>query len=203
MESNLIYRLFLIIYIVTYILVLYVFNIKSFKNKYNIEPRVVRKKDTVMYKLQIYRNVIFFSLLLNIFIYSLFPRYYFLLVPINYLEIHFLKIIGIILLIVSFLLTRISQIQLKEAWRIGIDSTETEGTLITSGIYKISRNPIAVGMLLSTIGLFLVIPNMITFSIIILVHLIFSIRIILEEEHLYKIHGEAYDRYRNRTRKWL
>ena len=93
--------------------------------------------------------------------------------------------------------------QLKEAWRIGIDSSETKGTLITDGIYKVSRNPIALGMLLGTIGLFMVTPNMITFTIIILVHLIFSIRIILEEEHLMKLHGNLYDKYRKRTRKWI
>lgn len=111
--------------------------------------------------------------------------------------------VGIGVLIISSLLTRISQIQLKEAWRIGIDSSETKGTLITEGIYKVSRNPIALGMLLGTIGLFMVTPNMITFSIIILVHLIFSIRIILEEEHLMKLHGNLYDKYRKQTRKWI
>jgi len=203
METHTFYRIFLIAYIVIYILVLYVFNIKSFKNKYNIDPRVVDKKDTLMYKLQLYRNVIFFCLILNILTYSLFPNYYFLFVPINYLNFQFLKIVGAIILILSMLLTRFSQIQLREAWRIGIDATETHGTLITGGIYKISRNPIALGMFLGTIGLFMVTPNMITFSIIILVHLIFSIRIVLEEEHLYKLHGEVYLRYRNRTRKWI
>jgi len=203
METHTFYRIFLIAYIAIYMLVLYVFNIKSFKNKYNIDPRVVDKKDTLMYKLQLYRNVIFFCLILNILTYSLFPKYYFLFVPINYLDFQFLKIIGVAILILSMLFTRFSQIQLREAWRIGIDSSETHGTLITGGIYKISRNPIALGMFLGTIGLFMVTPNMITFSIVILVHLIFSIRIVLEEEHLYKLHGEEYLRYRNRTRKWI
>ncbi|WP_242083915.1 methyltransferase family protein [Aestuariivivens sediminis] len=203
MKTQLFYSIFLITFFVVYILVLYVFNIKAFRNKYHIEPRVVTKNDAVMYKLQLYRNGIFFGLMMNIMVYAFFPTYYELLVPIPYLEIPFLKGIGVGVLIGSLLLTRFSQMQLKGAWRIGIDSSETHGTLVTDGIYKVSRNPIALGMLLSTIGLFLVTPNMITFSIIILVHLIFSIRILLEEDHLYKLHGEAYERYRNRTRKWI
>jgi protein-S-isoprenylcysteine O-methyltransferase Ste14 len=168
-----------------------------------MDPRVITKNDAIMYRLQAYRNLIFICLLLNILIYSLFPKFYFLFVPIDYLNINNLKMVGIGVLIISSLLTRISQIQLKEAWRIGIDSSETKGTLITEGIYKVSRNPIALGMLLGTIGLFMVTPNMITFSIIILVHLIFSIRIILEEEHLMKLHGNLYDKYRKQTRKWI
>lgn len=203
MEDQVIFRIFLIIYIVFYLLVLYVFNIKSFKKKYNKDPRVVTKNDTIMYRLQAYRNVIFICLLLNILIYSFFPKFYYLCVPIDYLNIKSLKMVGIAILIISLLFTRISQMQLKEAWRIGIDSSETKGTLITEGIYKVSRNPIALGMLLGTIGLFMVTPNMITFTIIILVHLIFSIRIFIEEEHLMKLHGNLYDKYRNRTRKWI
>lgn len=203
MEAHLFFRIFLIIYIIVYMLVLYVLNIRSFKNKYGLDPRVVTKNDKIMYGLQLYRNIIFLLILLNILIYSLFPKIYFLFVPIEYLDFQVLKIIGGFIMIFSLILTRLSQIQLKEAWRIGIDTTETEGILITKGIYKLSRNPIALGMLLGSIGLFMVTPNMITFTIVILVHLIFSIRIILEEEHLKNLHGELYERYRKRTRKWI
>ncbi len=203
MEENVFYRIFLIVYFLIYMLVLYVFNIKSFKRKYNFDPRVVTKKDTIMYRLQVYRNAIFFCLLLNILTYSFFPKFYYLFVPISYLSIKYLKFVGVLILMVSLFLTRMSQIQLKQAWRIGIDATEEKGTLITNGIYSVSRNPIALGMFLSTIGLFLVTPNMVTFTIVILVHLIFSIRIFLEEAHLKKLHGDEYERYRSQTRKWL
>lgn len=202
-DTDLFLRIFLIAYIIVYMLVLYVFNIKSFKKKYGIDPRAVDKTDTLMYRLQAYRNVIFLFIVSNIFVYSVFPKLYFLFVPIDYLDVEIMKIIGVVVLISSLLLTRLSQIQLREAWRIGIDRSEKKGTLITTGIYSMSRNPIALGMLLGTIGLFMVIPNMTTFTIIILVHLIFSIRILLEEEHLYKLHGDTYHKYRNKTRKWI
>lgn len=203
MEDQEFYRIFLLIYIAFYMLVMYVLNIRSFKKKYNIDPRVVTKNDIIMYKLQVYRDVIFFCVFLNILIYSLLPNFYYLFVPIEYLNIQPLKIAGVAILIISLLVTRISQMHLKGAWRIGIDSSETKGTLITNGIYKISRNPIAMGMLLGTVGLFMVTPNMVTFTIIILVHLIFSIRILLEERHLKKLHGDAYENYCKRTRRWI
>ncbi len=184
-------------------LFLYVINVSSFKKKYKIDPRAVKKNDKLMYMLEHFRNLIFIFVILSILIYSFFPGLYFLFVPINYLNFEILRLTGVFILIGSMILTRVSQIQLKGAWRIGIDRTDIKTDLITTGIYSKSRNPIALGMLLSALGLFFVIPNMITFTIIGLAYVIFSTRIILEEEHLYKLHGEAYESYRKKTRRWI
>lgn len=184
-------------------LVLYLINIKAFKKKYKIDPRAVTKNDKLMYMLERYRDLIFIFVGLSISIYSFFPSLYFLLVPINYLNIEIIRVAGVFILIGSMILTRASQVQLKGAWRIGIDRTNIKTELITTGIYSKSRNPIALSMLLSALGLFFVTPNMITFTIIAVVYVIFSIRILLEEEHLYKLHGEAYESYRKKTRRWI
>jgi len=197
------YKVFLMIYIIIYILIMFIYNINAFRKTYDIDPRVVTKNDKVMYKFERYRDLIFVFVFVNIIVFCIFPKVYFILVPITYLELEILKMTGIFLLIVSLILTRVSQIQLREAWRIGIDRSETKGILITTGIYSRSRNPIALGMLLGIIGLFLVIPNITTFAMIFLVHLIFSVRILLEEEHLLNLHGEEYKKYLRRTRKWI
>jgi hypothetical protein len=75
--------------------------------------------------------------------------------------------------------------------------------LITGGLYGISRNPIALGMMFSAFGLFLALPNVLTFAIVNLALLLFQVRIRLEEGHLDDLHGEAYLEYRRSTGRWL
>ncbi len=47
------------------------------------------------------------------------------------------------------------------SWRIGID-TEHRTELVQRGVFRISRNPIFVGMIVTLLGLFLTIPNVVT-----------------------------------------
>lgn len=178
-------------------------SILNFKKKYNIDPRATTRNDKILYFLQIYRNLIFIFILITIIIFSFLPRLYPYLVPIHYLEINPLRYAGMFLMLLSLICVKVSQIQLKSSWRMGIDRTKRKTELITRGLYKWSRNPIAFGMIMSATGLFLTIPNVFTFTILNLVYLIFSTRIRIEEEHLSKMHGEEYDNYKKRTRRWL
>jgi len=136
-------------------------------------------------------------------IFSFVPDFYHFLVPVKYLEISIVRLLGVFIMVSSLILVRTSQAQLKGSWRIGIDRSATKTDLITTGIYSKSRNPIALGMVLSILGLFLAIPNIITFSLLNIVYLIFSIRIRIEEEHLNIVHRKDYDTYRKKTRRWF
>ncbi|ESU22638.1 hypothetical protein FEDK69T_18960 [Flavobacterium enshiense DK69] len=196
-------RFFLPIYIVAYMVILYVVNVRSFKKKYDFDPRVITKNDKLMYFYQRCRDLTFLFILANIFFYSFLHELYYLFVPIKYLDVEILKLAGIFILLGSGVLTRVSQIQLKGSYRIGIDKSETKTDLVTDGIYSRSRNPIVLGMILSSLGLFLVTPNLITFVILVLAYVNCTARIILEEEHLYKLHGEAYLSYQKKTRRWF
>ncbi len=65
---------------------------------------------------------------------------------------------------------------MKNSWRIGID-TETKTDLITSGLFKFSRNPIFLGIILSLVGLFLTTPNALTVLFLILGYVLIQIQI--------------------------
>ncbi|MGQ1786642.1 MULTISPECIES: methyltransferase family protein [unclassified Saccharicrinis] len=200
---ELFFRIFLPSYIIVYILVLYIENISSFKKKYGIDPEVVTPKDKLMYIFQVYRQIIFVFILMAILMYSAFPNSYHILVPIPYLEIGIVRISGATIMVGSLVLVRVSQLQLKSSWRIGIDRSGKRTDLITTGIYRRSRNPIALGMVLNALGLFMTLPNVITFCILNLVFMIFTVRIRIEEEHLAWMHGDEYEDYKNKTRRWL
>ncbi len=114
----------------------------------------------------------------------------------SFFEYTFVNYLGVILCLISLLITVLAQYQMKDSWRIGIDQKE-KTTLITSGLFGFSRNPIFLGMLLSLLGLFLLQPNYITLFFFIIAYILIQIQVRLEEEYLQKIHQEKYETYKN------
>ena len=130
------------------------------------------------------------------------PSLYKYLVPISYLSNPTLSIIGQILLTLTLGWVLIAQVHMQKSWRIGIDeNVKTE--LIQTGLFKISRNPIFLGMRIMLLGLFLVLPNAATLVTLFSGELLIQIQVRLEEEFLTRIHSEAYRAYRKQVRRWI
>ena len=85
-------------------------------------------------------------------IHSISDQVYSFLIPINWLEISLLSIIGLVILTISLGWVIIAQSQMGNAWRIGIDSEHPSG-LVQTGIFARSRNPIFLGMIAMLLGL--------------------------------------------------
>ena len=66
-----------------------------------------------------------------------------------------------------------------------------------------SRNPIFLGMRLTLLGLFLILPNAFTLVVMVAGDLLMQIQVRLEEDFLTKTHGETYLNYCKRTRRWI
>jgi protein-S-isoprenylcysteine O-methyltransferase Ste14 len=195
-------KYFLPFYITIFFLVGFLLKTIKFRKKYKIDPLVEGKSDKLQKSINSYKMIILASGLLTILIYSFFPQYYWIVIPFEYMETNLIKSAGLLLLIVAIILVRISQDNLGRSWRIGVDRVN-KMELITTGIYSRSRNPIAFGMLLLLIGLFLVIPNAVLFGIVCSSLIIVNVRIILEEEHMLKTLGKEYEEYYKKTRKWI
>jgi protein-S-isoprenylcysteine O-methyltransferase Ste14 len=131
---------------------------------------------------------------------STFTYSYFL--PIHFLENETLNYVGLVLLAFALIWTIIAQTHMKNSWRIGID-TETETDLIQNGLFKYSRNPIFLGMIISLIGLFFCTPNALTGLFLILGYVLIQIQIRLEEEFLLKQHGAVYTVYQQKVRRLI
>lgn len=112
------------------------------------------------------------------------------------------KYFGLGLLASSLIWTMMAQGHMKNSWRIGID-TETKTELVTTGLFRFSRNPIFLGMIISLIGLFLTTPNALTGLFLILGYVLIAIQIRLEEEFLAKEHGQAYINYQKKVRRLI
>ncbi|MCU0336566.1 MAG: isoprenylcysteine carboxylmethyltransferase family protein, partial [Sediminibacterium sp.] len=76
-------------------------------------------------------------------------------------------------------------------------------SFVTKGLFRISRNPIFFGMLMTMIGFFFLIPNALSLLVIVCGYLLMQVQIRLEEEFLTKQFGEEYTHYKKQVRRWI
>ncbi len=120
----------------------------------------------------------------------------------DYLVITELQWTGAGILILAFVWTIIAQYQMSNSWRIGIDYEE-KTILVDKGVFKLSRNPVFLGVLLIYMGVFFIAPNAVTFMLFVLCYFILQIQTRLEEEYLVGIHGQDYIDYKKKVRRWI
>ncbi len=109
---------------------------------------------------------------------------------------------GLALMLCGALLVVAAQLNMGHSWRVGIDRAH-ETSLVTTGLHRLSRNPIYLGMFAVIAGVFLTAPNAVTLSLLCVATFAISAQVRLEEEFLSRLHGPAYAAYRMRTRRWI
>lgn len=91
---------------------------------------------------------------------------------------------------------------LRGSWRAGIDESQrTE--LVTSGIYRYSRNPAFVGFDLTCAGCVLAVGNVWMAVCAVLEIGVMHMQILEEEAHLTRMFGEPYASYRRRVGRYI
>jgi protein-S-isoprenylcysteine O-methyltransferase Ste14 len=129
-------------------------------------------------------------------------NYLFYLVPIPYLIAPWIAQAGIILGFVGLLMAFWAQLQMGEAWRLGLNRKE-HTALITRGFYRFSRNPIYLFIVIAYMGFFLMLPNAVSLCFLALSYTAIEKKIRFEEEYLENKHGKAFEQYRNKVRRWI
>lgn len=109
--------------------------------------------------------------------------------------------IALVLMGASVAWTIFSEIAMGASWRVGIPGAAPP--LRTNGPFRLSRNPIFLGMLGFVLGLTVLTPNAVTITALVAAYLAISVQIRLEEVFLGGTHGAAYQAYRARVRRWL
>ncbi|HCR48307.1 MAG TPA: isoprenylcysteine carboxylmethyltransferase family protein [Bacteroidetes bacterium] len=124
------------------------------------------------------------------------------LLPVWYIQKPIIQVLGLFLLFAALVWIIVAQQQMASSWRIGIDEKNVTN-LVTTGVFTHSRNPIFLGMLFTLLGLFLVLPNALSFAILCMGFVTIHVQVRLEEAWLRNTHGEAYDEYCRKTRRWI
>jgi protein-S-isoprenylcysteine O-methyltransferase Ste14 len=136
------------------------------------------------------------------FNFALLPNNYIYLVPIHYFETSALGTAGLLLSSIGLLIAFIAQLQMGGAWRFGLHRDVSQ-TLVKSGLFKLSRNPIYVGLMISYLGFFLMMPNAVSLCFLILSAVTLKMKVLLEESFLERIHREEFNTYKAQVRRWL
>jgi len=113
-----------------------------------------------------------------------------------------IAVFGVSVLIFALVWVLTAQRHMQAAWRIGIDE-DVRTELVQRGLFRVSRNPIFLGMRLMLAGLFLVLPNVVMLMIWIVGEILMQIQVRLEEEYLIRVHGESYLIYKKQVHRWI
>jgi protein-S-isoprenylcysteine O-methyltransferase Ste14 len=126
--------------------------------------------------------------------YFLLPQFNIIPFPFNWL--------GIVLVIGGVVLNALATQEFEKYHTPHDFSTST--ALVTTGVYRLSRNPIYLGMLLGLVGVAFLFQNPFSFLAPILFFLIIELRFIpFEEEKMAVEIGASYNDYQQRVRRWI
>ena len=91
---------------------------------------------------------------------------------------------------------------MKDSWRAGIpDKDKTE--LVTTGIYKYSRNPAFLGFDMMYLGMLLMYCNLLTAFFTAFAVVMLHLQILQEEKYLLDVFGAEYQEYRKHVFRYL
>jgi len=113
-----------------------------------------------------------------------------------------LKIAGVVLVSLALITFILAFLTFGNSWRIGIDR-KSPGTLVTGGIFSITRNPIYVAFNLYFIGILLINGTWFFLIFALLASVAVHFQILREEEFLRKQYGESFEDYDKRTPRYL
>lgn len=188
-------KYYLPLFLLAYLVITFILPSVRVYKKTGINPVTFGKSDNAHDYIGAIMKLLTGLLIVAVLVFSLSEKANQYLNLITYLDNIWFKYIGLIIIHASLLWIVIAQFHMRQSWRIGIDE-KNKTELITKGLFSISRNPVFWGMILSTIGIFLIIPNTVTFFIAAASYIVIQIQIRIEEEHLAKQHGEVYNEYK-------
>jgi protein-S-isoprenylcysteine O-methyltransferase Ste14 len=109
-----------------------------------------------------------------------------------------------ILLIVIGQIPNFSIFFIFRKFKTTIKSYEMPKKLVTSGLFKVSRNPIYLGMALTLFGVAVLLGSLITFVFPVVFIILTDIFVIpVEERNLEKAFGKKYRDYKRKVRRWI
>ena len=109
---------------------------------------------------------------------------------------------GFVIGMLGDLIFLLSVLCMKDSWRAGIpDQDHTE--LVTSGIYRFSRNPAFLGFDLMYVGALLLYGNLLTLGFSVFAIVMLHLQILQEERYLVNTFGAPYQEYCRHVSRYL
>ncbi|MCE4546474.1 MULTISPECIES: isoprenylcysteine carboxylmethyltransferase family protein [unclassified Caballeronia] len=113
-----------------------------------------------------------------------------------------LRKVGAVALVISLCWVLSAQSAMGDSWRMGIDDTP-QRELISSGLFRFSRNPVYLGIRFSLVAQVLVIQTWPVALIAVCCDLLAQIQVRFEEDYLKRCFSKEFADYSSRVRRWL
>ena len=121
---------------------------------------------------------------------------------VNFMSEGPVKIAGLVLVGIGLITFLLAFLGFGKSWRIGIDR-QKPGTLVTGGIFSITRNPIYLAFDLIFVGIFLINGTWFFMVFGLLAIVACHFQILREEEFLRRQYGQEFEEYCTRTARYL
>ena len=111
--------------------------------------------------------------------------------------------LGLVLVVLGILATFGAQLALGASWRIGVDQDE-HTALVTTGPFRLVRNPVFTAALVVFLGVALMVPNPVAIAglAVTLTGIEIQVRLV-EEPYLRRVHGVTYTNYASQVGRFL
>ena len=115
---------------------------------------------------------------------------------------HLSLIVALGILAVNLIISVLSLMHLKDSWRVGvIESQKTD--LITSGIYRFSRNPYFLSYFLMFAAYTVLLQNLLLLGLSFVGFFMVHSMILKEEKYLTSLHGDEYLTYKSKVSRYF
>lgn len=121
---------------------------------------------------------------------------------IHWLADDVVRLSGLAIAAVGALWILATRVALREHWSLDMPATALPW-LVNTAPFRVSRNPVLLGVLVEIIGLFLTSPTALTLMALTAIWLSVQLQVRLEEENLRACYGPDYLAYCQQVRRWL
>ncbi|MFX1442675.1 MAG: methyltransferase family protein [Promethearchaeota archaeon] len=189
-------KIYLMIVIIVH-LISFIAPLIVIKKKGN-DPHGIHKGNSILARLT---PVSYFLLIIFIMLYLFFDTIIEVFWTFQWLAIDSITIIGIIMVAIGSFIEIVATRRLGINFRIELPKEQTE--LVVNGIYRLMRNPIAFSLYLFVLGIFLMIPNVISLIIFIMIIMTFNAKVRNEENFLSERFGKDYEAYKMKVGRYF
>lgn len=136
------------------------------------------------------------------FMYIVYPDIQNYYLPVTALQNARISLFGMVLTVIGSVVFVASQLQLGRSYRLNQPTGRT--SLVTTGLYSVSRNPLYMGLYTALFGVFLMLPNWLFLASLIFFIINYHFKIVvLEEPALEEMFGDSYREYCRRVNRYF